>query len=228
MSAADGGAGVRYVVAGAGGMGREALAWARDAWPAAEAVAFWIARGGPHPTGAALPIVDEVGAGRRLGATHVVLGIGDNARRRAVAEEAAVGGLEALTVVHPTAFLGPGVAVAGGSVIAPGTVLTRDIVIDSGSIINYRAAVGHGALIGAWAFVGPGAVLAGDVAVGDSAAIGLSAAILPGCRIGSGAVVGAGAVVVTDVPGGATVVGNPARPMGTNHSTTHGARRNDG
>ncbi len=45
------------------------------------------------------------------------------------------------------------------------------------------------------------------------ASIGSGATILGGVRIGAEATVGAGAVVVADVPAGATVVGNPARPL---------------
>jgi maltose O-acetyltransferase len=49
--------------------------------------------------------------------------------------------------------------------------------------------------------------------VEHGASIGSGATILGGVRIGSGATVGAGAVVVDDVEAGATVVGNPARPL---------------
>ncbi len=45
------------------------------------------------------------------------------------------------------------------------------------------------------------------------ASIGSGAVILPGVEIGENAMVGAGAVVTRDVPSGATVVGNPARPV---------------
>jgi len=45
------------------------------------------------------------------------------------------------------------------------------------------------------------------------AAIGSNVTLLCGITIGERAVVGAGAVVTKDVPPGATVVGNPARPL---------------
>jgi len=47
----------------------------------------------------------------------------------------------------------------------------------------------------------------------SGASIGTSVTILCGVTIGKNAMVGAGSVVTKDVPDGATVCGNPARPM---------------
>jgi maltose O-acetyltransferase len=51
------------------------------------------------------------------------------------------------------------------------------------------------------------------VTIGRNVWIGGGALILPGVTVGDDAIVGAGAVVTRDVPAGATVAGNPARPL---------------
>ena len=52
-----------------------------------------------------------------------------------------------------------------------------------------------------------------ETVVEAGASIGSGATILGGVRIGRDALVGAGAVVTRDVEPGATVAGNPARPL---------------
>lgn len=52
------------------------------------------------------------------------------------------------------------------------------------------------------------------VTIGENVWIGGGAIILGGVTIGDNAIVGAGSVVTRDVSAGATVVGNPARPVG--------------
>jgi sugar O-acyltransferase (sialic acid O-acetyltransferase NeuD family) len=208
----------RVAIAGAGGMGRETLAWLREARPGLEAVAFFTADNGERPSGADvdLPVMTSIDELAADGVDGVVLGIGDGARRRKVADEVEAAGLTLVTVVHPSALLGPGVTLGGGCIVAPGSVLTRDVQLGRGAIVNYGANVGHDCVIGDFAFVGPGAVLTGDVRVGADSLVGAGAVILPGRSVGSGAVVGAGAVVTQDVGDGSTVAGVPARSHGLN------------
>lgn len=51
------------------------------------------------------------------------------------------------------------------------------------------------------------------VTIGRQVWIGGGAILLPGITIGDNATIGAGSVVTKDVAAGATVVGNPARPL---------------
>jgi len=212
----------RVAIAGAGGMGREALAWLRDARPDLEPVAFFVAETGERPTGVdvELLVMASVDALVAAGIDGVVLGIGDAATRRKVAAEVTATGLTLVTVVHSSAFLGPGVAVGDGCIVAPGSVITRDVRLGRGVIVNYGANVGHDCAIGDFAFIGPGAVLTGDVRIGAGSLVGAGAVILPGRSLGSGAAVGAGAVATLDVGDGSTVAGVPAR----SHGVTGGHR----
>lgn len=52
------------------------------------------------------------------------------------------------------------------------------------------------------------------VSIGRNVWIGGGAMVLPGVTVGDDATIGAGAVVTRDVAAGATVAGNPARPIG--------------
>ena len=61
----------------------------------------------------------------------------------------------------------------------------------------------------------PGAADRGrPVTIGRNVWVGANAVIQPGVTIGDDAIISAGAVVTQDVPDGATVTGNPARPIG--------------
>ncbi|MGH7040149.1 MAG: sugar O-acetyltransferase [Stellaceae bacterium] len=51
------------------------------------------------------------------------------------------------------------------------------------------------------------------VRIGRHVWIGGGAILLPGVTVGDGAIIGAGSVVTRDVAAGATVAGNPARPI---------------
>ncbi len=142
-------------------------------------------------------------------ATHVALGIGDNAARWQAAQRLA--GTLSAPVVHPTAWCSSAVSIGAGTVLLPRAVVHPRASIGRGVIVNTGAIVEHDCQVGDGAHLSPGAILTGGVQVGALAWVGAGAVVLPGRSIGRGAVVGAGAVVVHDVAEGVTVVGNPAK-----------------
>ena len=206
---------LRVAIAGAGGMGREALAWLRDARPDVDPVAFFAVDPTERPTGAdvGLPVIVSLEGLERHAVRHVVLGVGSNQRRLAIDREVSAAGLELLNVVHPSTHVGPGVRLDEGTILGPGVILTRDITVGRGCILNYGARIGHDCRIEDFAFVGPGATVSGDVRIAPHAFVGAGAVLLPGVSVGISAVIGAGAVVTRDVPDAQTVVGVPAREV---------------
>lgn len=200
-------------VIGTGGMGREALAWLRDAHPTRRILGFLDNDPDTHGTEVAgLPVLGYLDwLGHRD--VDVLIGVGSGAARARLDDEVTATGRQPLTVVHPTAVIGPRSTVAPGAIIAPGVVVTTDVTIGRCAILNYGCAIGHDCRIGDHAFIAPGAHLAGFVTVGARAEVGIGASVRQHLEVAADAVVGGGAMVVRPVGAGQTVVGVPARPM---------------
>jgi sugar O-acyltransferase (sialic acid O-acetyltransferase NeuD family) len=125
----------------------------------------------------------------------------------------AAAGLTIGSVVHPKAFVARDATLGEGAQILALAGVCTGARLGAACIVNTAATVDHECVLGDGVHVAPGAHLAGCVTVGSFAMIGTGASVLPRVTIGARATVGAGAVVLEDVADGATVVGNPARPI---------------
>lgn len=151
-------------------------------------------------------------------------------------------------IVHPSAAIGAGCQVwhhsqvREGVVLGAGSIVGKDVYLDSGVRVGRNCKIQNGALlyhgltVGDGVFIGPQACFTNDrvpravnpdlslkaaddwvvgrTTVADGAAIGAGAVVVTGVAIGRWAIVGAGAVVTRDVEAFALVVGNPARRVG--------------
>jgi len=145
------------------------------------------------------------------GKGQFVLAIGDNDRRRTLAD--AHHKVKWVTVVHPTAYVHSSVQLGFGTVVFAGAVIQPGTVIGKHSIINTAATVDHDCSIADFVHLAPGSHIAGGVTVGAGSMLGIGSSVIPNRRIGAGVVVGAGAVVINDIEDGMTVVGVPARSI---------------
>ncbi len=141
-----------------------------------------------------------------VGSTHA-----NNQLRVRLFELGLAAGLQAETIIHPTAIIAPDTTIDKGAVIMAGAILNTGVQIGSNAIINTGAIIDHDSKIGDHSHVAPGAVLSGDVSIGSLALIGVGASIMQSCKIGNQVTIGAGAVIISDIPSGTVAVGNPGR-----------------
>jgi UDP-perosamine 4-acetyltransferase len=151
-------------------------------------------------------IIDEL---RVLPGQAAIIAVGDNRRRRALAER--FPRLRWISAVHPAAWVDPSVVLGEGTLVCAGAVVQPDSLVGAHCIVNTAATIDHDCRIGSFAHVGPGAHLAGRVHMGEGTLLGVGSVVRPGQRLGCWATVGAGAAVVTDLADGVTAAGVPAR-----------------
>jgi sugar O-acyltransferase (sialic acid O-acetyltransferase NeuD family) len=158
-----------------------------------------------------LPVVGPIPGFERLASSRVIIAVGDNSARKAIAER--LGKVEWLTVVHPAAYVHPSVRLGAGTVVFAGVVVQPDATVGSHCIINTSASVDHDCVLGDFTHLAPGTHLGGGVKLGEGVFLGIGSAVLPSTSVGDWAVVGGGGVVTTDLESGVVAVGVPAKPI---------------
>lgn len=116
-----------------------------------------------------------------------------------------------VTIVHPTAYVGPNVSIGHGTIICPRVTITTDTKIGNHVIVNVNVSISHDCFVGDHTTISPGCHVAGWCSIGASSFLGVHSAMVPHITLGEHVFVAAGAVVVKSVKSG-RVMGVPAKP----------------
>ena len=137
-----------------------------------------------------------------------VIGIGDNATRKKIAENNPLNYTE---IIDIGTNISRRIAVGKGTVIMPGVTINSSVIIGQHAIVNTNASIDHDCILMDYVHISPNATLCGGVCIGEGTHVGSGAVIIPGIKIGKWVKIGAGSVIIRDIPDNATVVGNPGR-----------------
>ena len=205
-----------YII-GAGGLGRDALGYARELGRDDNGATFTVA-GFLDDRPDALAGFD---VGTRVVSSlsnHVVdssarylIAIGEPRARYRIATQLEAHGATFVTLIHPKAHLAPGATVGRGCIIAPFAFVGPSARIDDHVVINTYASAAHDAQIGKYVVFSPYAGITGTVTVEDGVFFGTHTTVAPGLRIGAWSKLGAGAVALHDMEPGTLAYGTPAR-----------------
>jgi sugar O-acyltransferase (sialic acid O-acetyltransferase NeuD family) len=199
----------QLIILGAGGFAKEAFSWAtsvgynvaafyEEATPGAEPRAIF-----------QTPVVNSLKA--FYGMTFVAAVGNSKLRERLTGQAMGMGLVQCSPITHRSVISGVNVTADPGTIICPNVVLTADIHIGMGCIINIGATIGHDCQIGDFVTIAPGANISGGVIIQNHAYIGTNACIREGKLISESGTIGMGSVVVKDTEPYCTVMGNPAK-----------------
>jgi sugar O-acyltransferase (sialic acid O-acetyltransferase NeuD family) len=140
------------------------------------------------------------------------VGVGNPFLRKLLSDKFTELGGVFTSIISPFARIGHyGNSIDVGCNIMSGVVITNDIILKKGVLINLNCTVGHDCVIGEFVEMSPGVHISGNCTIGSYSALGTNSSVLPKIKIGKNAVIGAGSVVNKDIPDNCVAVGVPAK-----------------
>ena len=136
--------------------------------------------------------------GELFNIAYVYSGLPLMKKRRQLIETYEEAGARFATIISPSAIITPGSEIGEGSVVMHGAIVNRaklgkNVIVNSGAIIEHDCVVGDNT------FIGPGAVIGGFTQIGENCFIGLGARVGNNLAIGNDITVAMGMVIGKDL-----------------------------
>ena len=205
----------QLVIIGAGGFGREMLAWAE------QSVQFnveWTIKGfiddntevfAKRPARA--PFLGSIRDHEPRSDEVFICAIGTPRVKQTCSELISTRGGRFTQLIHRSAVLGHEVVAADGVILCPYAVVSGYNRLGRGVAVNLHSSIDHDVEVDDWSQINCHCDLTGGVRVGRGVFFGSHVAVTPGVVVGDGAYLGAGTVVLRDVEPNAKMIGVPAR-----------------
>ncbi len=139
-----------------------------------------------------------------------VIAIGNNKIRKEIFSKY---DLNYITLIHPTAIIGPQVSVGTGTVVMAGVIINACAKIGVQSIVNTACVVEHDVVIGDFTMLAPHSTVCGFTKIGNNCWVGAGATINNVMKICDDCIIGAGATVIRSIEKAGTYVGVPAEKI---------------
>ncbi len=106
-----------------------------------------------------------------IGIEGAVLAISDNAERLKISKKLKEKGLKLVNVIHPNAFISPGVLLGEGVFIGPGAIVNSNVKIGNNVIIGAGAIINNNVVIEDNTYIGTGTVVDARTVIRENAFI---------------------------------------------------------
>ena len=122
-------------------------------------------------------------------------------------------GVMPTNAIHERATISTSAYLSYGIFADAGVVVGSFAKVEQGCILHANVTIDHEATLGKFVHVGAGSAIHAGAKVADEVFVGTGVTVAGPLTIGKGARIGAGSVVIEPVEAGATVFGNPAKPI---------------
>lgn len=205
------------IIVGAGGFGREMIAWAKQSHGYGE---DFVLKGFLDDNPQALkdfavdlPVCGSVATYDIKEEDVFCCAIGNPKFKRRCIESITRRGGHFISLIHRSAVLGERNQIGNGLILCPYAVITSDVKIGDFVTVNLHSFIAHDTKIGSFSQLHCHVDICGHVEIGEETLLGSHASLLPQISLGDRVNVSAGAVVAASFESDITLAGIPARPI---------------